>query len=188
METGVPDLLHRKQKVHSTTDCTGDSTDRAVHVETVDPVGAPRSAWKQRSRQHSHTLPVGTAGGAMKPSEIDLFGAAIAPVRQPNLRPEAGALAEVLSALQALPCVAWAKRQNTGSLRVGKRFIRFGWVGCSDIVGQMTDGRFLACEVKSPSGKPTAEQSAFISQINSNGGIAFVARNCADVFRELRNE
>ena len=121
----------------------------------------------------------------MRQPEIDLFGAAVTPVRQPNRRLEAGALTEVMTALKSHSSVAWCHRQNTGSLRVGKRFIRFGWVGCSDIVGQMTDGRFLACEVKSPSGKPTAEQSAFISQINSNGGLAFIARNCADVFKNL---
>ena len=121
----------------------------------------------------------------MKQPECDLFGTAVTPVRQPNQKPEAAALIEVLSALRAHPGVAWAKRQNTGSLRVGKRFIRFGWEGCSDIVGQMTDGRFLACEVKSPTGKPTPEQSAFISQINANGGLGFLARNCLDVFRSL---
>ena len=124
----------------------------------------------------------------MMPSECDLFGRVIQPVRTPNRRLEAGALTEVMTALKSHSSVAWAKRQNTGSLRVGKRFIRFGWVGCSDIVGQMIDGRFLAIECKAPKGKATPEQSAFISKINSNGGVAFVARNCADVFRELQNE
>ena len=124
----------------------------------------------------------------MMPSECDLLGCVIQPARQPNRRLEAGALEEVMRALKSHPCVAWIHRQNTGSLRVGKRFIRFGWPGCSDILGQLRDGRFLACEVKSPTGKPTPEQSAFISQINSNGGLAFIARNCADVFRELQNE
>ena len=124
----------------------------------------------------------------MKQPECDLFGAPQSHVKAPNRRLEAGALAEVMTALKSHSSVAWIHRQNTGSLRVGKRFIRFGWPGCSDILGQLRDGRFLACEVKSPTGKPTPEQSAFISQINSNGGLAFIARNCADVFRELQNE
>jgi len=124
----------------------------------------------------------------MKPSEIDLFESLNAPVKPPNLKLEAGALIEVLRALKSHSCVAWCERQNTGAMRIGKRFIRFGWPGCSDLIGQMQDGRFLAVEVKAPAGKPTAEQTAFLSQINSNGGVGFVARNCADVFRALQND
>ena len=121
----------------------------------------------------------------MRQPEIDLFGAAVTPVRQPNRRLEAGALTEVMTALKSHSSVAWCHRQNTGSLRVGARFVRFGWSGCSDILGQLRDGRFLAIECKSPTGKPTPEQSAFMKQVNSNGGVAFVARNCADVFKNL---
>jgi hypothetical protein len=124
----------------------------------------------------------------MKQPEIDLLGCVIQPVRQPNRRLEGNALIEVLRALKSHSSVAWCQRLNTGALRVGARFVRFGWTGASDIIGQLSDGRFLAVEVKSPAGRPTPEQSAFISQINSNGGVAFVARNCADVFRELKNE
>jgi len=124
----------------------------------------------------------------MKPSEIDLFGVPQQAVRAPNRKLEAGALIEILKALRAHPCVSWCERQNSGAMRIGKRFVKFGWAGASDVIGQMRDGRFLAVEVKSSTGKPTAEQVEFLASVNAAGGLAFVARNCADVFRALSND
>ena len=98
-----------------------------------------------------------------------------------NDRPEAAALVEVLMALKSRESVAWCERQNSGATKVGKRFIRFGWPGCSDVVGQMRDGRFLAVEVKSAKGKPRPEQAIFLATVREAGGLAFVARNCLDV-------
>jgi len=114
----------------------------------------------------------------------DLFGMVQTPKRT-NDRPEAAALCEVLKALQASPMVAWAERQNSGAAKVGNRFIRFGWPGCPDVIGQLRDGRFLGCEVKSATGKPSPEQSLFLARINQAGGLGFVARNCRDVFAAL---
>jgi len=116
----------------------------------------------------------------------DLFGMAQQPKRT-NSKPEAAALCEVLKALRASPAVAWCERQNTGTAKVGNRFIRFGWPGCSDVIGQLRDGRFLAVEVKAPTGKPSTEQSLFLARINQAGGLAFVARNCRDVLNNLKN-
>ena len=42
-------------------------------------------------------------------------------------------------------------------------------------------GRFLAIEVKSATGKPTPEQTAFLAAVVRAGGIAFVARSVDDV-------
>lgn len=123
----------------------------------------------------------------MKQPETDLFGAVKPPFKAPNRKLEGNALIEVLRALNAHPCVAWCHRQNTGALRVGARFVKFGWPGCSDILGQLTDGRFLAVECKSKKGKATPEQVAFLERINGNGGLGFIAKNCADVFRALRD-
>lgn len=114
----------------------------------------------------------------------DLFGLE----QQPRLthdRPEAAALVEVLKALRAHPAVAWCERMNSGAARIGARFVRFGWPGCSDVLGQLRDGRFLACEVKGPTGKVRPEQAMFLERINSAGGFGFVARNCRDVFTAL---
>lgn len=57
--------------------------------------------------------------------------------------------------------------------------------GVSDIVGCLNDGRFLAIEVKTPTGKVSPEQTFFINKINKKGGLAFVARNVEDVERNL---
>lgn len=117
-------------------------------------------------------------------SGADLFGMVQTPKRT-NDKPEAAALIEVLKALRASPMVAWAERQNSGAAKVGGRFIRFGWPGCSDVIGQLRDGRFLAVEVKAPKGKLRPEQTVFLERINAAGGLGFMARDCRDVTREL---
>jgi hypothetical protein len=68
---------------------------------------------------------------------------------------------------------------------MGGRFVRFGWKGCSDLLGMMRDGRLLAVECKAPGGKMRAEQAEFLSLVRRFGGVAFVARDCRDVLREL---
>ncbi len=42
-------------------------------------------------------------------------------------------------------------------------------------------GRFFAIEVKSATGKPTPEQTAFLAAVVRAGGIAFLARSVKDV-------
>ena len=64
----------------------------------------------------------------------DLLGDAL-PVERSNDRPEAAALVEVLKALTAHPNVAWCYRMNSGAARIGNRFVRFGWPGCPDVLG-----------------------------------------------------
>jgi hypothetical protein len=107
------------------------------------------------------------------------------PAPRKNDRPEAGALAEVLKAFRTHPGVAWVERQNTGAFKQEGRYIRFGWRGCSDLLGQLKDGRLLAVEVKAPKGRIRPEQTAFLERVRGNGGMAFVARNCMDVFNAL---
>lgn len=123
-----------------------------------------------------------TAGKLPDP---DLFGLVQQPPKRTNDRPEVAALAEVLRALRAHSSVAWCERQNSGAAKVGGRFIRFGWPGCPDVLGQLTDGRLLGVEVKAPKGRPSPEQVAFLVRINQSGGVAFVARNCLDVVAVL---
>ena len=121
----------------------------------------------------------------MKPPAVDLWGLPEQPVARSNNRPEAAALLEVLKALRAHPAVAWYERQNTGAARVGGRFVRFGWPGCPDVLGQLKDGRLLGVEVKAAKGRTSPEQVAFLERINRAGGLAFVARDLRDVLREL---
>jgi hypothetical protein len=117
---------------------------------------------------------------------LDLIGDELLPLEQHHEQPEAGALKEVIRALRSHSSVAWVHRQNTGAAKVGNRFVRFGWRGCSDILGQLRNGRFLAVEVKAPKGRLRSEQTLFLEQVRSNGGIAFVARDCRDVFAALK--
>lgn len=117
----------------------------------------------------------------------DLFGMESTPKRT-NDRPEAAALCEVLKALRAHPAVSWCERMNTGAARVGGRFIRFGFTGCPDVLGQLTDGRLLGVEVKAPKGKLRPEQAVMLSRIAGAGGVAFVAHDCRDVMRELKTK
>lgn len=114
----------------------------------------------------------------------DLFGLEQQTPRS-NDRPEAAALVEVLKALKAHPAVAWCERMNSGAARIGARFVRFGFKGCPDVLGQLRDGRLLGVEVKGPTAKLRPEQSVFLERIRCAGGVAFMARDCRDVLREL---
>lgn len=118
---------------------------------------------------------------------LDLFGLEQQPKRS-NDRPESAALVEVLKALRAHPAIAWCERMNSGAAKVGNRFIRFGWPGCPDVLGQLRDGRLLGVEVKSPTGKLRPEQTVFLDRIRGAGGVAFMARDCRDVLRELSDQ
>jgi hypothetical protein len=118
------------------------------------------------------------------PGAPDLFGME-ATIKRTNDRPEAAALCEVLKALKAHPAVVWCERMNSGAAKVGKRFIRFGFTGCPDVLGQLRDGRLLGVEVKAAKGRVSAEQAFMLERINGAGGVAFVARDCRDVIREL---
>ena len=115
----------------------------------------------------------------------DLFGMAASPTKRTNDRPEAAALVEVLKALKAHPAVVWCERLNSGAAKVGGRFIRFGFTGCPDVLGQLKDGRLLGVEVKAPKGKLRLEQAVFLERINGAGGLGFIARDCRDVFKAL---
>ncbi|MFZ4539680.1 VRR-NUC domain-containing protein [Propionivibrio sp.] len=121
----------------------------------------------------------------MSAPETDLFGQEITPTPRKNRKPEAAALAEVLKVLKNHPKVAFVERQNTGVAKVGKSFIKFGWRGCSDLIGMLKDGRWLAVEVKAPKGRVRPEQAAFLETVLKAGGVAFVARDCRDVARVL---
>jgi hypothetical protein len=63
---------------------------------------------------------------------------------------------------------------------------KFTLKGTSDILGVLPDGRILACEVKSATGRVSREQQAFINKINESGGVAFVARSLDDVIENLK--
>ena len=114
----------------------------------------------------------------------DLLGDDLPMVRT-NARPEAAALVEVLQTLRGHPMVAWCERMNTGAAHIGGRFVKFGWAGCPDVLGQLRDGRLLGVEVKAEHGRLRPEQKIFLERIRASGGVAFMARDCRDVLREI---
>ena len=116
----------------------------------------------------------------------DLFVLEPSPKAKKIKRLEADSLAEVIQTLRTHNAVAWVRRQNTGAAKVGGRFIKFGWTGCTDLLGMMKDGRLLAVECKRPKGgKLSSEQAHFISMVNQFGGCAFVATSAIDVLKNL---
>lgn len=71
-------------------------------------------------------------------------------------------------------------------IKAGKpRFIRYAFPGCSDILGQLTNGAFLAIEVKTRTTTTTEEQQAFIDTVNAAGGLGLVARGADEVKASL---
>lgn len=57
--------------------------------------------------------------------------------------------------------------------------------GSSDILGCFKS-KLLAIEVKTKNGKVSSEQEFFLSEVNRNGGIGFVARSIDDVIEHLK--
>ncbi len=91
-------------------------------------------------------------------------------------------------------------RNNTGSLKDEHgRLVQFGLCkGSSDLVGWTTIeitpemigqkiAIFTAVEVKTPTGKPTAEQVNFIERVREAGGIAGIARSPEDARNIILN-
>jgi len=66
--------------------------------------------------------------------------------------------------------------------------VRYSFKGCSDILGQMKDNKFLAVEVKSVRGRLTEYQSQFINKVNQSGGLALVVRSLDDLQNALNND
>ena len=96
----------------------------------------------------------------------------------------------ILKALRIHPAVVWASRMNTGAGKLRRcdgteQWIRFGFPGCSDILGQLRDGRLLAIEAKRPGGRVSAEQKAFLERASRHGALAFVARSSAEALGML---
>lgn len=92
---------------------------------------------------------------------------------------------DCLAYLQLLGVPSW--RQNTGCTKIGKRLIRFGVVGGSDILGLLPPtGRLLAVETKSPTGRLRASQKVFLDTIARAGGLALVVRDIRELQEALR--
>jgi len=72
-------------------------------------------------------------------------------------------------------------RANVGVARIGRRVIRFGVPGQADLTGILPGGLRLEIEVKSATGRQSAEQKAFQRLIEQFGGLYVLARSVTDV-------
>lgn len=70
--------------------------------------------------------------------------------------------------------VAWVARINSGGAENAQgQYVAFHDIrGCSDIIGQMRTGQFLAIEVKRPGQRPTPKQQAFLELVAAFGGCS----------------
>ena len=91
----------------------------------------------------------------------------------------------IMLALSEAGCLIF--RNNVGVLKNAAGIpIRFGLaVGSSDLIGLTPTGRFLAVEIKTPTGKATTEQLRFIEAVRARGGIAGIARSPAEALALL---
>lgn len=111
--------------------------------------------------------------------------------------PEGKIVKDILEYLELphLGVFAWRNSTGAGYLNDGhnkrSRFVRFGKVGSSDILGVFNDGRMLAIECKTEKGEATYEQLKFLAEVTKRHGIAFIARSVDDVidhFKRYRGE
>lgn len=90
------------------------------------------------------------------------------------------------------PCRVW--RNNVGVLRDSRGIpVRYGLaVGSADLVGLVAKtGQFLAVEIKTPVGRLSAEQKAWLETVRKLGGLALVLRSVEDAeafVRRLRDD
>ena len=105
---------------------------------------------------------------------------------------EADVQRAILDYLLMHPRVAEVQRINSGSVitKHGSRF-KGADTGTSDIIGMLKGGRFIAVEVKrdekAAKNNTSDKQWEFISNVNNNGGLAFVAWSVEMVEEMLRD-
>lgn len=76
-------------------------------------------------------------------------------------------------------------RNNTGAVKVDKRFFRFGANGSPDIIC-VDGGRFIGIECKGPKGKLSDDQVLFKINLERAGGLYLMVRSI-DEFIQLWN-
>ena len=114
-----------------------------------------------------------------------------APAKSSGEPSEAEILRAIIQLLHRHPRVAQAWRINSGTFQErnrdgSTRYIRANTArGMSDIMGILKDGRTLAIEVKSRTGRMRPGQEEFLQTIRSAGGVAGVCRSVEDAQRLL---
>lgn len=107
------------------------------------------------------------------------------------MNPETKLQRQILLALSDAGCTVW--RNETGQFWTGRVLHRQGkqvtlanaamipvglCKGSADIIGiRHSDGRFLALEVKTATGRASREQHAFVAAVQAANGIAGIVRS-----------
>ncbi|MDR1399087.1 MAG: VRR-NUC domain-containing protein [Treponema sp.] len=78
-------------------------------------------------------------------------------------------------------------RNNTGAIKTPQgTFVRFGSPGSADFLGICPGGRFLSVEVKSPGGRLSPAQRAWLDAVNREGGVAMWVDSVDSLVRQLK--
>ena len=76
-------------------------------------------------------------------------------------------------------------RNNTGAVKSGKSYIKYGLgVGSADIIGCL-GGRFIALEVKLPKGRQSPDQMKWQGAIEHCGGFYAIVRSPEEAMRVI---
>lgn len=97
--------------------------------------------------------------------------------------------AEVVQEVKAVIKATGIKLQriNTGCFKTGDRFIKTAEAGTLDFEGYDKFGRFTAIECKRPvGGRISPAQACRIEDINTKGGVAFIAHSGAEALEKLK--
>ncbi|MGH9875999.1 MAG: VRR-NUC domain-containing protein [Nitrososphaerales archaeon] len=109
--------------------------------------------------------------------------------RQLKLRgdpPESAILYGALKLLALHPAVAWHVRMNSGAaINPRGQYMRFGFQGCPDIIGQLKSGTFFALEIKAPGKKLSRAQELFLGIVREAHGLAWCVSNLDDLAKNL---
>lgn len=90
---------------------------------------------------------------------------------------------EYVDYLTKIGCFVW--RNNTGMLKSGGRFVRFGKLGSGDIIGLTPSGRFISIENKS-NGEPISKaQHEFANSVAAKNGIAIFVKSLDDLISQI---
>ena len=80
-------------------------------------------------------------------------------------------------------CYAW--RNNTGAIKRGSRFIKFGEPGAPDIMA-IVDGTFLGLECKAERGRLSPEQIQWGERCRHAGGQYAIVRSVAEARKAIQ--
>ncbi len=86
--------------------------------------------------------------------------------------------------LERMGCFVW--RNNTGVMKAGKRFVRFGFPGSGDVIGITSKGFFISVENKSNGEPVTDTQREFAARVKLNNGIALFVKSLDDLIEQTK--